>query len=165
MLRLPTRLRRLCLVLPFVAAAATAAQAQGPELVATPLPTGDYAVARDALVEAVEAKGLVLDPPSRFGEMLKRTGPDLGMGASVYEQAEVFHFCSARIAWTLAQEDPRNAAMCPLSIALYALPPQPGKAPTVYATYRAPGDATPGQRQAEALLRAIVADIQANAAP
>ena len=77
-----------------------------------------YADAREALVDAIETEGLVPSPPSRFGDMLARTGAALEQPVPVYAEAEVMHFCSARIAWQLARENPVNVAQCPLSLSL-----------------------------------------------
>ena len=52
----------------------------------------------------------------------------------------------------LVREDPAQIGRCPLSIALYTLRDEPG---TVHLVYRAPGDGSPGLRQAGALLRRI----------
>ena len=119
-----------------------------------------YADAREALVDAIEAEGLVPSPPSRFGDMLGRTGPSLGQDAPVYADAEVMHFCSARIAWQLARENPLNVAQCPLSMAIYTLPGEPT---TVHLAWRGAAGDSPGARAAEALLARIAAQTAENA--
>lgn len=134
---------------------AGSAQAQSPsDLVSLALPTADYARVRQALREAVEEQGLIFTPPNAFGEMLARTGKDLGQGESPYDQAEIFQFCSVVLSWQLVREDPAQIGRCPLSIALYTLRDEPG---TVHLVYRSPGDGSPGLRQASALLRRIAA--------
>ena len=82
-----------------------------------------------------------------IAEMLARTGKDLGQGESPYDQAEIFQFCSVVLSWQLVREDPAQIGRCPLSIALYTLRDEPG---TVHLVYRAPGDGSPGLRQAGA---------------
>ena len=136
------------------------ALAQAPAIITVAVPASDYARAREALQDAIENQGLVLGPVSHFGEMLERTGPSLGRNGRVYKQAEVFHFCSATIAWRLVEENPANIALCPLSVTLYTLP---DTADSVYFSYRTPGDASLGRQQASELLRRIVAEATANA--
>ena len=111
-----------------------------------------YADAREALVDAIENEGLVPSPPSRFGDMLARTGAALQQPAPVYADAEVMHFCSARIAWQLARENPINAAQCPLSMAIYTLPGETG---VVHLAWRTVLGDSPGARAADALLQRI----------
>ncbi|WP_374265575.1 DUF302 domain-containing protein [Zoogloea sp.] len=119
-----------------------------------------YADAREALVDAIETEGLVPSPPSVFGDMLARTGPALGQETRVYAEAEVMHFCSARIAWQLARENPLNVAQCPLSMAIYTLPGEPA---TVRLAWRPAVGDSPGARAANALLARIAAQTADNA--
>src|SRR5262245_46193674 len=84
------------------------------------LATRDYALARQALVEAIEDEGLVLSSVSDFGQMLRRTDPDVGHGAGGrFQHAEVFAFCSVRVAAKLVLEATERIAWCPLTITLY----------------------------------------------
>lgn len=119
-----------------------------------------YADAREALVDAIEAEGLIPSPPSVFGDMLSRTGPALGEDKPVYAQAEVLHFCSARIAWQMAKENPLNVAQCPLSMAIFTLP---GDASTVRLAWRTAVGDSPGARAANALLARIARQTADNA--
>ena len=135
-----------------VAAGVACAQADQPSI--TTLKGSSYAASREALVDAIEAQGLLAGPISHFGEMLARTGPDLGKAKPIYGDAEVIQFCSAVAAWQMVEEDPRNIVNCPLSIAIYTLAGQPA---TVYLAYRAPGRSTVAMRRADELLRNIVA--------
>lgn len=121
---------------------------------------GRYADAREALVDAIESEGLVPAPPSRFGDMLTRTGPALEQSTPVYRDAEVLHFCSARIAWALARENPLNVAQCPLSMAIYTLP---AEADTVHLAWREAHGNSPGSRAANALLERIAQQTADNA--
>lgn len=121
---------------------------------------GRYADAREALLDAIEAEGLVPAPPSRFGDMLARTGPALEQTTRVYQDAEVLHFCSARIAWTFARENPLNVAQCPLSMAIYTLP---AEAATVHLAWREAHGDSPASRAANALLERIAQQTADNA--
>jgi hypothetical protein len=73
--------------------------------------------------------------------------PALEQPVPVYAEAEVMHFCSARIAWQLARENPINVAQCPLSMAIYTLPNETGVVHLAWRRQRetlpAPGPPTP----------------------
>lgn len=112
----------------------------------------DYDTVREALVEAIEAQGLVSGPVSRFGELLRRTDADLHHGGDIYARAEVFSFCSVAVAAQLVREAPERIADCPLSIALYRLK----DAAEVRIAYRQREGDTPGSTAANELLRRIV---------
>jgi hypothetical protein len=149
--RLRTALLSLLCTLSAIAGPALA-QAEQPSIAT--VKGSSYAATREALVDAIEAQGLVAGPISHFGEMLARTGPDLGKPKPIYGDAEVIQFCSAVAAWQMAEEDPHNIVNCPLSIAIYTLAGQPA---TVYLAYRVPGRSTVAVRRAAELLRDIVA--------
>lgn len=114
---------------------------------------GDFALVREALVEAIEAEGLVVSAVIPFGKMLARTAEALDQQDEVFRQAEIVQFCSSRLAWALVKEAPAQLALCPLSITLYATPEAPGQ---VFFSYRTPGRATPGRASADDLLRKLV---------
>lgn len=150
-------LRRVVLA---VALLANLAPAQADDIRQIAIAPGRYADAREALVDAIEGEGLIPAPPSRFGDMLARTGPALDQPAPIYAEAEVLHFCSARIAWQLARENPLNIAQCPLSMAIYTLAGEP--ATVRLAWRRALGD-SPGARAADELLERIARHAADNA--
>ena len=56
---------------------------------------GKFADVRDDLVAAIEQRGLVINFTAHVGDMLRRTGQDLGKTTRIYEQADVIEFCSA----------------------------------------------------------------------
>jgi uncharacterized protein (DUF302 family) len=112
----------------------------------------DYDTVRQALVEAIEAEGLVPGPVSHFGEMLERTDASLHHGSAIYAQAEVFSFCSVAVAAQLVREDPERIADCPMTIALYRLK----DSGEVRIAYRGRDGSTPGAKAANELLRRIV---------
>lgn len=140
--------------------AAAAAAAADDILVSVPLPGASYDEAREALLEAIAGEGLTTPTISAFSAMLDRTAAALGHPPGLYAEAEIFTFCSARVAAVLVQESPANIARCPLSIALHA---SPGGSPTVQLGYREPGLDSPGGRLASALLQRIVARTRAEA--
>jgi len=150
-------LRRVVLA---VALLANLAPAQADDIRQIAIAPGRYADAREALVDAIEGEGLIPAPPSRFGDMLARTGPALDQPAPIYAEAEVLHFCSARIAWQLARENPLNIAQCPLAMAIFTLPGEPS---TVHLAWRRPVGDSPGNRAADQLLERIARHTADNA--
>lgn len=127
--------------------------ARGDDIRALAVPGASFADAREAVIEAVEAAGLVVTATIPFNRMLERTGEALGQGASPYSEAETVQFCSARLAWQLVEEDPAQLALCPMSIAVYATTVDPG---AVHFAYRSPGEGSPARKRGEELLRSLV---------
>lgn len=112
-----------------------------------------------SLVEdALTSRGLVVNNVSHIGDMLERTGKDLGATRQVYLKAEAIEFCSATVSRKMMEADPHNIVFCPYVIAIYVLPEQPDR---TYVAFRRPTPAgSKASRQAlrevEALLRGIV---------
>ena len=77
---------------------------------------GAFEDARFSVENAIVNKGLVIDYVSRVGEMLNRTGTDVGSDKTLFENAEIFIFCSAVISREVMEEDPMNIVHCPYSI-------------------------------------------------
>jgi uncharacterized protein (DUF302 family) len=94
---------------------------------------GSFEEVRQLLLIAIEGQGLVVDHASNVGEMLARTGQDLGATTKLYERAEVLQFCSANYSRQLMSADPRLLAFCPFSVGIYTLP---GETDTVHLVYR-----------------------------
>lgn len=117
----------------------------------------DVVRVREALVEAVEASGLVVTAVIPFNDMLARTAGDLGYRASPFANAQVVQFCSARIAWQLIEEERSQLALCPLSIVVYATVDEPRR---VMLSFRLPGTHTPGRQAATDLLRRLIVRTQ-----
>lgn len=119
---------------------------------------GSFEEVKAAVLFAVENRGLVINTVSHVGEMLERTGRDLGSAKRIFDKAEVLEFCSASLSRRAMEADPHTIALCPYTIAVYALPDQPG---VVYVSYRRPvaPAASPGARalgDVERLLSEIV---------
>jgi uncharacterized protein (DUF302 family) len=112
----------------------------------------DFRSAHDALIETIEAEGLVVSAVIPFNSMLARTAKDLAQEASPFAEAEIVQFCSSILAWQMVTEDAGQLSLCPLSIAIYALAKEPGK---VMLAYRFPGRGTPGRAKADDLLRRL----------
>jgi uncharacterized protein (DUF302 family) len=121
---------------------------------------GSYADVRERVVMALENRGLVINYTAKVGDMLERTGRDLGSQRRIYGNAEVFEFCSARLSRDTMEADPHNIAYCPYAIAVYTLPKSPG---VVYLSYRPPLPAAgsipvPSLQAVEKLLSDVVAE-------
>ncbi|MGP1609467.1 MAG: hypothetical protein ACTS5G_02085 [Burkholderiales bacterium] len=97
--------------------------------------SGEFDDVRERVVMALENRGLVLSYTAHVGDMLDRTGRDLGNDKVIYGKAEVLEFCSAAISRETMAADPRNIVFCPYAIAIYTLPQAPR---TVYLAYRVP---------------------------
>lgn len=121
---------------------------------------GTFDDVKDALVAAIEGKGLVIDRIAHVGDMLERTGKDVGADRRLYGQAEILEFCSARISREMMAADPRQIAYCPYAIAIYTLAdgaagPASREADRVHIAYRRPPKAE-GMAGVERLLDEIV---------
>jgi uncharacterized protein (DUF302 family) len=77
---------------------------------------GDFSDATFAVESAIIDKGLVIDYVSRVGEMLARTGADVGSDVQIFDAADVFLFCSAVLSRQMMEADPLNIAHCPYGI-------------------------------------------------
>lgn len=95
--------------------AIAAGTATAQEAVITPY-DGSFEDATFAVESAIVAKGLVIDHVSHVGEMLARTGADLGSDTVIFEAADVFLFCSAVLSREVMEADPMNIVHCPYSI-------------------------------------------------
>lgn len=86
-----------------------------------------YDDARQDLADAIVNKGLKIDYNGKIGEMLERTGADVGSTKQVYKQAEFFTFCSAKLSRAMMEADPLNIASCPYVMFLYETATKPGE--------------------------------------
>lgn len=77
---------------------------------------GSFDDATFALESAILDRGLVIDHISHVGEMLARTGADLGSEVEIFVQADVFLFCSASVSRAVMEADFTNIAYCPYGI-------------------------------------------------
>ena len=108
---------------------------------------------RDAIVLAIENRGLVVNYTSHIADMLERTGADIGAARKVFAKAEIIEFCSADLSRKMMEADPHNIVLCPFAISVYTLP---GDKPGTWVAYRKPqGKAA---KMVEGLLREIAAE-------
>ena len=77
---------------------------------------GSFDDAAFAVESAIIGEGLVIDFVSHIGDMLKRTQEDVGGSKQLFENANVFLFCSAVLSRKVMEADPDNIAHCPYGI-------------------------------------------------
>ncbi|MCA0939777.1 DUF302 domain-containing protein [Yangia mangrovi] len=77
---------------------------------------GSFDEATFALENAIIGEGLVVDHVSHVGEMLARTGADIGADTHLFDAADVYLFCSATTSREVMEADPENVAFCPYAI-------------------------------------------------
>ncbi len=58
---------------------------------------GSFDDATFAVESAIVGRGLVIDLQSHVGEMLNRTGADVGSDVMIFDAADIFLFCSATL--------------------------------------------------------------------
>ena len=77
---------------------------------------GAFEDATFAVESAIVGKGLVIDYVSHTGEMLERTKADVGSDVTLFDEADIFLFCSASLSRTVMEADIMNIAHCPYGI-------------------------------------------------
>lgn len=77
---------------------------------------GSFEDATFSVENAIIGKGLVIDYVSHTGEMLNRTGADVGSDKVLFAEADIFVFCSASLSREVMEADPMNIAYCPYGI-------------------------------------------------
>lgn len=77
---------------------------------------GSFEDAAFGVESAIVGKGLVIDYVSHVGEMLSRTGADVGSDVTLFDAADIFVFCSAVLSRKVMEADPMNIAHCPYGI-------------------------------------------------
>jgi uncharacterized protein (DUF302 family) len=78
-----------------------------------------YEDVRTDLESAIINEGLKIDYTGNIAGMLQRTGPDVGSNQPVYQNAEFFTFCSAKLSRAMMEADPANMAQCPYVVFMY----------------------------------------------
>lgn len=140
----------MCALLALPCGLARAAEA----VVTVEIEESDFQSAHEALVEAIEAEGMVVGAVLPFGDMLERTARQARERESgPYRRAELVQFCSAGLAHDMVREDAAQIVFCPLSIALYVPAANPSR---VVMAYRVPGEGSPARVQAGQLLGRLV---------
>jgi uncharacterized protein (DUF302 family) len=70
-------------------------------------------------------RGLKIDTVNHVGEMLERTGADIGATKQIFIDAQIMSFCSAVISRKVMEVNPANLSFCPYKIFIYATPDKP----------------------------------------
>ena len=96
---------------------------------------GNFDDIKDNLGAAIAGHGLVINNVSHVGEMLERTGKDIGATKQIFIHGDILEFCSASISRQTMEADPHNIVFCPYAISVYVLPGEPKR---VYVSYRKP---------------------------
>ncbi|PWW01717.1 uncharacterized protein (DUF302 family) [Hoeflea marina] len=104
----------VCLALGLIGAAAGAAFAGGQST--SYVFDGSFEDAAFGVENAIVNKGLVVDHVSHVGDMLSRTGEDLGSDVELFKAASIYLFCSARLSRQVMEADPGNIANCPYGV-------------------------------------------------
>ncbi|MDX8350853.1 DUF302 domain-containing protein [Cognatiyoonia sp. IB215182] len=97
----------------YLGALATAATAED---ATTYIFDGSFDDAVFSVENAIIGQGLVIDYVSHVGDMLNRTGADVGSDVMLFEAADIFVFCSANVSRAVMETDPMNIAHCPYGI-------------------------------------------------
>ena len=95
--------------------AATCSATQAGDAVTTNF-SGSFDDATFAVESAILDRGLVIDFVSHVGDMLNRTGADVGSDVEIFEAADIFVFCSAVLSRKVMEADPMNIVHCPYGI-------------------------------------------------
>ncbi|MBD3678317.1 MAG: DUF302 domain-containing protein [Rhodobacteraceae bacterium] len=98
---------------------ALAAPAMAQDMAVTYDFDGSFDDATFAVENTIIGRGLVIDYVSHVGEMLARTGQDVGSDVELFEAADVFLFCSAVVSRKVMEADPMNIAHCPYSVFVF----------------------------------------------
>jgi len=96
---------------------------------------GQFEDVRQDIEMAITDRGMIINNVSHIGNMLARTGKDLGAGKDIFKQAEALEFCSATVSRRMMETDPHNIVFCPYIISIYTLPAEKDK---VYVAFRRP---------------------------
>jgi uncharacterized protein (DUF302 family) len=100
----------------FAAVLGVCAQAAAAQDMITYTTDQDFDDVTFGIESAVTDAGLVVDHVSHVGDMLERTRADVGSDVVLFEKAEVFSFCSAKISRQVMEADPMNIVFCPYDI-------------------------------------------------
>jgi len=122
--------------------------------------TGSFDDVRDDVEMAITDRGMVVNNVSHVGEMLARTGKDVGDSKQIFLEAEALEFCSAVVSRKMMEADPDNIVFCPYVISVYVVPEKPHE---VRIAYRKPQiSGSPASQKAlkavDELLSGIVKD-------
>lgn len=93
---------------------------------------GSFENVRDDVEMAITDRGMVVNNVAHVGDMLARTGKDLGDGKQVFLKAEALEFCSAVVSRKMMEADPDNIVFCPYVISVFVVPEKPNEVRIAY---------------------------------
>lgn len=93
----------------------TAASATAQDMTVYPF-EGNFDDATFNVETAIVGRGLVIDHISHAGEMLERTRADMGSDVVLFDNADIFLFCSAVVSRKVMEADPTNIRHCPYAV-------------------------------------------------
>ena len=88
--------------------------------------TGAFNDINENVVDAILKRGFVIDYHGFVGNMLKRTGKQLGSSVVYYKDNEFYQFCSAQLTRTAVAVNLGNIGYCPYVVVVYELETAPG---------------------------------------
>lgn len=119
---------------------------------------GHFAEVSANVRASIIGKGIHIAHVLPASAMLQRTGQAYGYTDNVYQHAEIYEFCSAKLSHQLSRLDPANIMLCPFTISVYVLTSDPTN---VNIAYRIP-QGKPGSEnvveEIKALMESIVED-------
>lgn len=118
---------------------------------------GSFEDAREAVEMAITGRGFVINNVSHVGDMLERTGKDLGGAKQIFLKAESLEFCSATVSRKMMEADPDNIVFCPYIISIYVLPEKPNEVRMAYRKTHISG--SPASRKALMAVNELLAGI------
>ena len=119
MLRSSTLRAFMVAILAGVVAASATISIASAEAITTTRKGASYADVRQDLESAIIEAGLKIDYSGNINAMLTRTGPDVGSNQPIYQNAEFFTFCSAKLSRQMMEADPANMQHCPYVVFIY----------------------------------------------
>lgn len=82
----------------------------------------DFEDASFAVEETIVGRGLQIEYTSHVGDMLERTREDVGSEVVLFDQANIYLFCSATLSRQAMEADWHNIAFCPYGVHVIARP-------------------------------------------
>jgi uncharacterized protein (DUF302 family) len=96
---------------------------------------GDFEDVKFELNDAIVRRGLSVEQDGNIGQMLERTGADVGSTTPIYRNARFLSFCSARFSRRMMEADPVNLGFCPYVVFIYESVAAPGEIVVGYRTH------------------------------
>ena len=87
------------------------------------------------LENAILDEGLVIDHVSHTGDMLERTKGDVGSDVTLFEKADIYSFCSAKLSREVMEANPMNVVFCPYDIFVIVSPDTPDETMIGFRTF------------------------------